>query len=262
MTRRERLGEDKARINYFLRGSVRQIFACCCCSVVWREGLAGSQGHIVWGCQASLTAGPNGCTLYPLLIDPPTTLPPPPVPLQRPRRRRRRLMQDNDWQGQSAGGGGDGMVLCRMIKSASAVPAPPPTPPPREPANPLSPKPHPPSCYASFLPDILVAWLTCDRGNVTISKGARGDGRPAVIQMSAHAAACRHNPGMASHKSCIPRISPAQADITQKCWGGKTRGAAKKIQKGTVVGTNMQHLDRSGRDRMNFSTSSGGRRNG
>ena len=39
------------------------------------EGLAGWQGHIVWGCQASLTAGPNGCTLYPLLIDPPTTLP-------------------------------------------------------------------------------------------------------------------------------------------------------------------------------------------
>ena len=68
------MGEDKARINYFLRGSVRQIFACCC-TVVWREGLAGSQGHIVWGCQASLTAGPNGCTLYPLLIDPPTTLP-------------------------------------------------------------------------------------------------------------------------------------------------------------------------------------------
>ena len=73
-------GEDKARINYFLRGSVRQIFACCC-SVVWREGLAGSQGHIVWGCQASLTAGPNGCTLYPLLIDPPTTLPCP-TPLE------------------------------------------------------------------------------------------------------------------------------------------------------------------------------------
>ena len=152
VTRRERLGEDKARINYFLRRSSGRYLPP---PAVWCEGLAGSQGHIVWGCQASLTAGPNGCTLYPLLIDPPTTLPLL-LSLTRGgqgggggRGRSCFTMRDNDWQGPQRGAG---MVLCGMIKSPSAVPAPPPTPPPREPANPLSPKPHPPSCCASGLP--------------------------------------------------------------------------------------------------------------
>ena len=92
----------------------------------------------------------------------------------------------NDWQALGRGrAAGWWMALCRMIKSGSPVPAPPPTP--RATNHPLSPKPHPPS---PILPDILdvAGWLTCDRGNVTISMGAGGDGRPPVIQMSAHAA--------------------------------------------------------------------------